>query len=248
MAGLTETNLTNIKYEVKDGRLTFDNVRRYLFGILIYSVFVVGVAYFVANEESTVGWDTLSPAIHYIFYLEAALFIFHLFLLLFCRKKNLFNQKVLMVGMVILTYKVAVEPYLTVYMFYKDKGYDDVELIFIPFLIVVGLIIHSISFFYFVKRAKLIEDEDTEPPKRVSVTLGLPVLFVLISSFTVLVRNGFLGNFELTFYVILFSVLFIGMLIGVCEFILAAYGVFRFPSFSVSPPRKSRKSNKKVYR
>jgi hypothetical protein len=245
MARLTETNLINIKYEVTEGRLTFENVRRYLMAILFFSGVVVGVAYLAANEESTVGWDTLSPGIHYIFYLEAALFIFHLFLLLFCIKKNYFNQKLLMIGLVVLTYKAAIDPYLAVYMFYKDQGYEESELTFIPFLIVIGLIIHIISLTYFIKRARLIEDEDNEPPKKASITLGLPFLFILISSFSVFVRNGSLGNHELTFSVILFSVLFIAMLIGVCEFILAAYGVFHFPSFSVSTPKKSKRSKKK---
>ena len=245
MARITETNLINIKYAVKEGRLTFDNVRRYLMAILFFSSVIVGVSYFAANQN-TIGWNTLTPAIHYIFYLEAGLFILHLCLLLFCIKRNRFNQKLLMLGLVILTYKAAFEPYLAVYMFYKDQGFDDAELAFIPFLIMIALIVHILSFTYFVKRVKLVEDENIEPPKRTSITLGLPLLFILISSFSVFVRNGFMGNYEMTFSVILFSILCIAMLIGICEFILAAYGVFRFPSFSVSPPPKSKKSKKKI--
>jgi len=48
-------------------------------------------------------------------------------------------------------------------------------------------------------------------------------------------RNG-MGDFDNIFGMFIITFMYFGLLIGVSEFLIAAYAIFRFPSFSVNPP------------
>lgn len=235
MSHLRKTDLSYIKGQIQDGRFTIGFIRIYLTMVLLLSGFLVGLSYAVANAN-TVGWDTLSSGWHTIYYLEAILFSIHLLMLLFCRANNSLNQKILMVGLVLFTYKAALDPYITISMFLKDSGTYTENIGLIMILISIGVLLHIIAFIFMVKKLKKNIDALLEQPKEPKVTIGIPVLFMLVTLVSIIMNNGYLGDFELMFGILLFSGIYIGMLIGVCEFILASYAVFRFPSFSVNPP------------
>lgn len=143
MGKLSEESFSAIKGELIDGRLTMSGMRSYLIGLFFMSSLFVGVSLAVANAN-TVGWDTLSSGWHWIYYAEGVLFGIHLLLILLCWKNSAFNQKLLSFGIVLFTYKAAVDPYITVLMFSKDRGmYDD----YLPFIIVTligGVMLHII--------------------------------------------------------------------------------------------------------
>lgn len=143
MNKLSEANFKAIKVEVKEGRLTMSGMRAYLIGLFFISGLFVGVSLAVANAN-TVGWDTLSTAWHRIYYAEAVLFSFHLLVMLLFWWNNAFTQKLLSVAVVLFTYKAAMDPFITVLMFSKDRGMYELYLPLILIILVGGLIIHII--------------------------------------------------------------------------------------------------------
>ncbi|PTY82356.1 hypothetical protein B5V90_20245, partial [Heyndrickxia sporothermodurans] len=82
------------------------------------------------------------------------------------------------------------------------------------------------------------KDTNSKDKKKTKIKVWLPVLLVLVALSSIIVKNNLLGDFELMYGLFIFTVLYIALLIGVCEFIIAAYCIFRFPSFSVNPPPK----------
>lgn len=56
---------------------------------------------------------------------------------------------------------------------------------------------------------------------------------ILTTITTIVIKNGMLGEFDLLFALFIVTVVYLGLLIGVCEFIIAMYCIFKFPSFSV---------------
>ncbi|RIJ63200.1 hypothetical protein [Rummeliibacillus sp. POC4] len=237
MNHLTEKDVSSIKYEIKNGRLTLSGIRTYLIGLFFYSGFTVGLAFFVANAN-TVGWENLSRNWHILFILEAILFAIHALALLLCRGNNNINQKILMVCIVVFTYKTALDPFLTMTMFFKDR---DVYKLYIPiviFIILAGFIIHILILTKWVKGLKLNRNNEKKTIMQKSVKWSF--IFFILVIFTLIIQKGLLGNLELLFGIFIFTVLYIAFLIGVCEFIIATYCVFRFPSFVVNPPSQKK--------
>lgn len=242
---IDQESFKDIKDEILNGRLTMSNIRFYIIGILLYSGFMVGLSFAVANAN-TVGWENLSIGWHKIYYMEAVLFSLHIVILLLCFAKNNLNQKILMVGLVILTYKAALDPFLTMTMFFKDRGVDDIYMPLTLLLLIIGLIIHIIALYKWIRDLKVKNTKKHLAKRNNSKSLvWISVLFLLVTIVSIVVKNGLLGDYELLFGVFLFFGLYIAFLIGVCEFVIAAYCVLRFPSFSVNPPLVQNYTNKK---
>ena len=234
MTKLTEESFSAIKGELQDGRLTMSGMRVYLIGLFFLSGIFIGASLMVANAN-TIGWDTLSTGWHRIYCVEAILFGFHFFILLFCWWNNAFCQKVLSVGMVLFTYKAAFDPYLALLMFSKDKGMYDLYVPFILVVLVSGILLHIILLIKWLKSLKEKKDEagKSSTKKDSKYLVIFPVIFLLTTLTSIVIRNGLLGDYSLLFGALIITALYLGLLIGVCEFIIAAYCVFRYPSFSV---------------
>ena len=234
MTKLSEKSFFAIKGELQDGRLTMSGMRGYLIVLFLLSGIFVGISFAVANAN-TIGWDTLSTGWHRVYYAEAVLFGFHLFLLLFCWWNNAFSQKLLSIGMVILTYKAALDPFLMVVMFSKDEGNYDLFMPLILVILVSGLIIHIIVLVKWINslRPKNKNEKKQNTKKNSKYLILFPFIFVLTTLTTIVTKNGLLGDYDLLFGVFIVTVVYLGLLIGACEFIIAAYCVFRYPSFSV---------------
>ena len=231
MRNLQEESFSAINDEVKNGRLTLSGMRGYLIGLFFLSGILVGVSLFVANA-STIGWNTLSTGWHRIYYIEAVLFGFHLLILLLCLGNNGFSQKLLSIGMVLFTYKAALDPFLPVLMFSKDEGNYHLFLPLIIVILISGFVLHIIILIKWIKSLKQNKEKSTK--KRGTNFIGVTlVLFPLITLTTIITKNGLLGDYDLLFGTSIMTIIYLGLLIAACEFIIATYCIFRFPSFSV---------------
>lgn len=242
MAQLTENDCINIKYELQKGRLTIPGMRVYLIGILLCSGFIVGVSLSVATAN-TVGWKSLSSGWHVIYYIEAFLFAINILVLLLCWKVNNVNQKILLGCVVVFTYKTALDPFLAMSMFFKDRDNYNLFMPLVILIIFAGFLIHIFILRKWVKGLKHNNERKNVRKKSVKWIL----LFFIIAISAVIIRNGLFRDLELVYGMLIFTVLYIAFLIGVCEFVIALYCVFRFPSFAVNPPpqKKSQYINPK---
>ncbi|WP_172372753.1 hypothetical protein [Sporosarcina jiandibaonis] len=234
MGKLSEESFSAIKGELIDGRLTMSGMRSYLIGLFFMSALFVGVSLAVANAN-TVGWHTLSTGWHRIYYAEAVLFGIHLLVLLLCWWNNAFSQKLLSVGMVVFTYKAALDPYLTVLMFSKDEGNYHLYLPITLIILASGLILHIVVLDKWINslRPKTGNGRKSNVKKDSKHLILFPVILLLTALTTLVIKNGILGDYELVFVVFIMTVMYLGLLIGACEFIIAMYCIFRYPSFSV---------------
>ena len=230
MNKLSQENFSAIKSEIQDGRLTMSGMRGYLIGIFLASGIFVGISFAVANAN-TIGWDTLSSGWHMIYYIEAVLFGVHLLLILLCWGKNPFNQKLLSIGVVILTYKAALDPFLMVIMFSKDEGKFDSLLPVILVILVSGLILHITVLVKWINSLKQKKKKSKE--KESKYFFLVPIVVILTTLTTIVTKNEMLGDFDLLFGLFIVTVIYLGLLIAAVEFMIAMYCIFRFSSFSV---------------
>jgi len=139
---------------------------------------------------------------------------------------------------------MSLDPFLLILMFSKDnQTYNDVFPLVLS-IIVIGIIIHLFMLFKWIHS---LNDEISDKKRKKTDnknTMILIILVVVISTMLV-IRNSFLGDQTLSIMILSVSVVYIAMLIGVVEFIIAAYCVLRFPSFSVNPPPVQNYTNKK---
>lgn len=176
MNHLTEKDVSSIKYEIKNGRLTLSGIRTYLIGLFFYSGFTVGLAFLVANAN-TVGWENLSKNWHVLFIIEAIFFVMHALALLLCWGNNNINQKILIGCIVIFTYKTALDPFLTMSMFFKDRGVYHLYMPLVILIILLGFIIHILVLIKWVKGLKLNNEKKTIKKKSVKWAL---VFFIVV--------------------------------------------------------------------
>lgn len=224
--------------------MSMPRMRNHLLILLVVSGFFVGLSFIVANAN-TIGWDQLSFGWHMLYYIEAILFTIQILIILLCRANNPFNQKVLIVGTVVFLYKMALDPFLMMIMFFKDSGvYESYAFVFYMILI-FGFLFHILVLLILINRLKKKNSNILKETNISKFKLSLPVLFFLVLLSGLLINKGILGNFELLFGVLIVTLIYLGTLVGVCEFIIATYCIFRFPSFSVNLPPKQQYVNKR---
>lgn len=253
MRKLTEKDFGLIKGEVLKGRLTVSGMWIFLIGAFVYSAFFVGLAFAVANAN-TVGWDTLSNGWHVLFYVQGILLSLHLLIILFCWSNNAFNQKILSIAVVVISYKTAFDPYLTILMFSKDRGTFDSFVPLILMIIAGALILHV---FFIIKWIKSLKEGDfnknsSKKSTKSRFIILMPIIFLLVTFSGVIFKNGLLGESELIVFLFILVVITFSVLYAVCELIIACYCIFRFPSFSVNAPKRkfvqhaNNRSNRKM--
>lgn len=121
-------------------------------------------------------------------------------------------------------------------MFFKDRGIYNLYMPLVILIIFAGFLIHIFILRKWVKGLKHNNERKTVRKKSVKWVL----LFFIIGICTVIIRNELFRDLELMYGMLIFTVLYIAFLIGVCEFVIAMYCVFRFPSFAVNPPSQKK--------
>lgn len=134
-------NYDYISYQIQKGRLTLENVRSLLIGLLLYSLFVVGFSYWGVHQD-TIGWNSLSEWWTIAFYLEAVLFALQILLILLSFINTGFMHKVVMLGAVLFLYKAALDPFMALFAYYKDRGIAEVYQYPVIFILILGAVIH----------------------------------------------------------------------------------------------------------
>ncbi len=233
MSKLTEKNFIDIRDEIKNGRLSPASIRGGLGVFMFFSLLAVGIAYMAANaSNSVIGWENLSGFWKSVFILEAILFIIQLAIIILIHGKNNWTQIVLTISYVFYTYKMALDPFVAMSMFAKDRGVYE---IFAPFIIILGFLLHLFLVLRSFKGIKKERDKANEKRGN-QLYVFIPVLFLLVSVTGYIIKNDLLGENDVLAGMGIFTFLFIALLIGAVEFVKAAYCVIRFPSFRVNPP------------
>ncbi|MGG0656635.1 hypothetical protein [Rummeliibacillus pycnus] len=229
--------------EIVDTRLNIKGMRRFLFGTFLVTCFMVGIPLLnIANSEDwkTIGWSQISDFWKLFFCFELVLASFQILILLFCWKENNFNQKILSILIIIYGYKMSIDPYVFISYAAMDRGGFENIKIYLLFILLLGLLLHFIFLYSWISKLKkggfsLNGNKDTKKASN-SFKFLFPIIFVILTFSVLLIRR--IPEFEIVILVIGSIIILIGMAYAVCEFIIAAFCIFRFPSFSVNPPQK----------
>ena len=241
MTLLKEQDFRDIKDTILDGRLNQSSILTFLIGILVFTGGAIGIALFVANAN-TIGWDTLSDTWHFIFYVEAVLFSIHILLILLGFINNHVIHRLLIIMMVLFSYKLVIDPFIAMLMFAKDVDAYETYLPPVISILVIGFLLHFVLVFkkfYDIRQ----ENNQNQSEKKSKVNWVIIFFFVVLTG--LLLNSGVLGANDMTFGLVLFTALLIVMLIGAVEFVVAAYCVIRFPSFLDSSSKKVQMQKKK---
>ena len=223
MLQIKKEKFSEIKYEIQHGRLTISGNRMYLLSLFIYSLVLLGITYRVA---CSVGINVLPREWKVILYAELSLLILQILLILLCKTKSTFNYKVLSVSRVFYTYKVSLDPFIMIAMFTIDNGTFNYYATFLLLIVFTGMIVHILVLMNSIKKEKkkLLNKQNT--------MIWISILFLSIVLITVLSRNALFQDINMFLMTIAFTIVFVAMLIGNCEFIIAAYCIIRYPSFT----------------
>ncbi|WP_052123264.1 hypothetical protein [Heyndrickxia coagulans] len=210
-----------IRYQIQEDRLTLDNLKYLLIALLLYSLFVVGFSYWF-SDPNTIVWNNLSNRWTIAFCLEAVLFALQILLILLSFINNIFMHKVMMLGAVLFLYKAALDPFMALFAYYKDRGITEVYQYPVIFILILAVIhVHAL--------VKTFEDDDQDDANRKidRAARWAKGIFFLATLVSLLIQRG-LGNFEAIFLTGLFSFLYICFLVLLCEHIEAAVYLFRY--------------------
>lgn len=213
---------------VLEDRLSHSGMLTFLIGTLFYSGVTVGVAYYAANVN-TVGWENLSPIWHNLFYIEGILLVFHVLVILISLLKFNWVRVFVSFSMIPLTYKVSLDPYLTMLMIsIEAKIYENVAP-YVFTIIACGILFHIILLIQTKKNEFKHQTSMAKKEKSFSVIGYFPVFLTLATFVTLLVRNISIGNLDIIFMLFIFTVLYFIFLYQVIEYILVAYLLLKFP-------------------
>lgn len=238
MAKLTETDFLDVKDEMKEGRLSPASIRGGLGVFMFLSLLAVGIAYMAANaSNSVIGWENLSGFWKSVFILEAILFFIQLAIIIFVHGKNNWTQIVLTISYVFYIYKMALDPFVAMSMFAKDRGVYEIFAPLIISIIILGFLLHLFLVWRSFKGIKEEKDKANENKGNL-LYVFIPVLFFLVSVTGYIIKNDLLGENDVLVGMGIFTFLFIALLIGAIEFVIGAYCVIRFPSFRVNASKQ----------
>src|SRR5690625_701168 len=144
MRKLTQEDFHYIKADLRHGRISPDMIRFGLGAFMLFSCFMVGIAYFTAvASDSLIGWENLTVFWKTLFKLQALLFIVQLILIVFIKRKSNWSQIVLTISYVVFAYKTALDPFVMVSMFAMDAGeyevYGPMMLLIIKFVFILQI-------------------------------------------------------------------------------------------------------------
>jgi len=148
--------------------------------------------------------------------------------------------------LVIYTYKIALDPFLVILLASKDRGIYQFYAPVVLIIICMGFVVHVgwlLTKIYDLKREK-VKNKETTNQKLKSIIL-IPIIFFLVIVAGQVIKSGVMKDMELAFILAIATIVFIAMLIGAVEYLLALFCIFLFPSFSVNQPSKKQYGNKK---
>lgn len=233
--------------DITEGRL--DNSGMFVFniGTFLFSCVMIGVPIIFIFNWSSVGWDQLSPFWQSIFYCEGVLMVLQLLILLVCHRETNLNQKILSLSMVIYGYKMVIDPFVLIAFFTMDRGvYENIK-IYLFAILLLGLLLHCIFLYRWIRNIKkgeysLHRNNETKKSRSMKYVV-IPIIFVMVIFSFVLIRK--IPGSDITIAIIIATVLLLCVAYAICEFIIVAYCVLLFPSFSVNQPKKQQYVKKK---
>ncbi|MGG3422981.1 hypothetical protein [Heyndrickxia faecalis] len=231
MYKINEKNLRSVKNEINQEKYTVSNMWSHLTIFFLGSAFFIGIAIWNVFAYKN-GWYNLAPIWHVLFYGEAGLFAVQLIMILFCWSDNKINQKLLVIGMVVFTYKLALDPFLTMSIFLYYGHVLRFYVLPLSMIIICGAVMHLLLVW---NNFNNLNDRNNKTKNRdvSNKTIAFPVIFIFVTIISVIMRNG-IGQFDNILGVCIITTLYIGMLIGVYDYLLAAYCIYRFPSYQRS--------------
>ncbi|MEI3604946.1 hypothetical protein SPD48_04520 [Pseudogracilibacillus sp. SE30717A] len=162
--------------------------------LCFFSLLAMGIAYMAANaSNSVIGWENLSGFWKSVFILEAILFIIQLAIIILIHGKNNWTQIVLTISYVFYTYKMALDPFVAMSMFAKDRGVYEIFAPLIIFIIILGFLLHLFLVWRSFKGIKKERDKANEKRGN-QLYVFIPVLFLLVSVTGYIIKNDLLGE------------------------------------------------------
>ncbi|MED3651514.1 hypothetical protein [Heyndrickxia sporothermodurans] len=235
---------------ITEGRLDNDRMLVFNIGTFLYSCVLIGIPILAIFFWNSVGWNQLSPFWQGLFYCEGVLLVLQLFILLVCHRETNLNQKILSLSMVIYGYKMTIDPFVFLGFSALDVGvYEDVK-IYLLVILLLGLLLHCIFLYIWIRNIKkgkyaLHYNKETKKSRGMKYVI-IPIIFAMVTFSILLIRQ--LPGSETTIILIVAIVLLFVIAYAICEFIIVAYCVLRFPSFSINPPPKQQYVKKKKRR
>ncbi|MEK5522300.1 hypothetical protein B5V89_10255 [Heyndrickxia sporothermodurans] len=245
----SEKNFAGLKRIIGGRSNDFDDMYMFHLGTLIYTIFVLGLPYYAVFNWNAVGWSNFSSFWKGVAFSEGGLFVCQILLLLFCHKKNNINQKILSFSKVIYGYKIIIDPFVFISISAMDRGvFENIEA-FLLTLFLLGILLHFVLLyrliFYIKKGMYSLSDKEIKKEKG-SLVLIIPIfLAMVVCSILLLTRYA---DFDIIFFLIAAIALFFYTGNAVCDYIMDAYCILRFPSFAVNPPPKQQYVKKKKRR
>ena len=236
MPKLSEKDFLYMKEVLNEGRLAPGGFNLFLVGALTLSLMTVGIGYFVVTVENTViGWDNLPTFWQSIFKIQPVLFGIHIVVIFLTMMKNNFSQMLLAIAMVFFSYKMVLDPFIMISMFYINDGVYEQYAPITFFLIGLGFALHIFLIIKEFIDKKKEKQKVRQKEKKVSIYF-VGFLFFLVSITGYAIRNNLFGDFETLFFLAVATVVYFAVLIGAVEFVIGVYCLVRFPSFRINPP------------
>lgn len=173
--------------------------------LCFFSLLAMGIAYMAANaSNSVIGWENLSGFWKSVFILEAILFIIQLAIIILIHGKNNWTQIVLTISYVFYTYKMALDPFVAMSMFAKDRGVYEIFAPLIIFIIILGFLLHLFLVWRSFKGIKKERDKSNEKRGN-QLYVFIPVLFLLVSVTGYIIKNDLLGENDVLAGMVIFT-------------------------------------------
>lgn len=226
-------------------RLNIKGMRRFIFGTFLVTCFMAGIPLLnIVNSEEwiTVGWGEISFFWQMVFCFELVLSFFQILIFLIFWKDNNISQKIISISIIIYGYKMTIDPFVFISYAAMDRGvYETVKLYLIAILI-LGLLVHLIFLSRWISKLKKgafsLNGDDSTKKSSNSLKILFPIIFAIVAFSFLLIRK--IPEFENVILIIGAIIILIGIGYAICEFIIVAYCIFRFPSFAVNPPKQNK--------
>jgi len=210
--------------------LTFSDLRKFLCAFFVYSLVMIGVAYKVVNGGN-IGWENLSPFWQWVFRLEILLFILHAFSIFFSMPNRPFSWRFSSIAVVIFMYKAAFDPFVAFMMFAKDIHLYDAYFWTALYSIAACVLFHLFFLYFWIRKRIQLQEINHLDGKTYNKEISASVIgfFVVLSS--IFTRHYLQGEGGLLLLFLLIVFLCVGILAGVCQYVLIAWRTFRIPTF-----------------
>lgn len=220
-------NLPKWQREFLIERLSFATLSTYLGSSFLFSILVVGIAFYWAKQSPY--WSEL----HQLFMIEGLLFILHIVTFIITRIRTITMHLLLSMSVVFFGYKMVFDPFI--FLFLMISGFDLYEqfapLTFI--LIALGGLIHFALLWnefrdLFRKQRRKRKQVNV---KRRLVIFGSISIFCVVTFLIYAVKNELFHHSDVLIYQFAIIAIYYGVLIGLVDFIVGAYCFIRYPSF-----------------